>query len=107
MADFFPGNPPNAASYQPPRADFSWLGDLGNEYFRGTQHRLALEQQNLFRGCIPTDPSGQPDYARIADMTARTGGLEYALPLLKLMQRQQLAQGDLGVFAQPGTETGA
>lgn len=70
-------------SLAPPLMDFSRIGNLGNDYFRGTQQQRELELQKPITG---NDPG------QIAQELMRRGGAGYAAQLMPFLQQQQAAQ---------------
>jgi hypothetical protein len=86
-SSFFVGNAPQGVSYAAPLLNFAQLSQLPQDYFQGTQRQRTLSLQQPV-----IDPStGQPttDPRAILAAANQRGGLESALQVLPLAQRQQ------------------
>ena len=110
-SDYAVGNAPSGASYQMGNmADqlYKMIGGLGQDYFQGTQNKRTLEQQDLFRNGIPTDPkTGQPDYAGMMTKMIQTGGSPVAgqiLPQMLDLNQQQKFYDELRRAGGSGTQ---
>jgi hypothetical protein len=82
---------PSAANYAAPLVDFSKINPV-DDYFKGRQEVREDQKATAFRNGIPRDSNGDPDFNKITDTAARTGGIDYALPLLKLQADRQIGQ---------------
>jgi|SRR5580765_7390 len=80
---------PEAPSYAAPLVDFSNIGDLGNQYFKGQVQNKQLQQLNAFKNGMP-DPNTSEGIRAIAQEMARTGGIEGAVKAIPLVQGQRL-----------------
>ena len=83
---------PTAANYAPPVVNFDSIGNLLQDFVKGRQAGREEEKANAFRNGIPRDASGDPDFNKITDTAARIGGIDYAMPILKLQTDRQAAQ---------------
>jgi hypothetical protein len=99
MPDYMVGNAPNAASYNPPRVDFSWLGDLPKDYYMGR----AIRRQDALATAFPQgmqefyDPrTGSYDFAKMTNRIMSIGGPDAAKDYLGLMYKGQLGSNIAG-----------
>lgn len=82
---------PGGASFQIPKVDFSGLASLPDQFFQGTQQRHALDIQNAFKGGLPTDANGNPDYAAAANKLYSLGDMAGANTMMQTaLSRQAL-----------------
>jgi hypothetical protein len=96
--------PPNSADWAAPLVGIG-LGDrlasLPERYGQGADVANKLAMQNAFPNGIPLDASGQPDIAKIMDITARTGGVPMVQPLLNMMMYTRASDQASQAFGQP------
>lgn len=74
---------PNPTSYAAPLLDFSPIGNLGKDYFQGTQQKRALALQQPI---TETDPQ-----LIVAELLKR-GGADYAAQALPILQQAEAAK---------------
>lgn len=88
---YFPStvNAPQAPSYSAPLLNFAPVGNLAEDYFKGTQNQQTLAQQRAFPNGLPRDAQGNVDTNAIVNTAAKTGGLPMVQGLLPFL----LAQG--------------
>jgi hypothetical protein len=85
-------NPQIAASG--PKIDFSTIADLPKTIDEARARRSQQELRDAFKGGVPTDASGQPDYAAMAKTLFQRGGFEQGVAASNLgIQRDQLKMG--------------
>lgn len=70
---------PAAPSYAAPLLDFSPIGNLADDYYKGQENQRKLALQNAFKDGLPTDQQGNVDYRAMADTLARKGGVDQAI----------------------------
>jgi hypothetical protein len=76
------------------RADFSKLGTLLDNYYKGRDEFAKNDLRDAFRGGVPTDANGQPDFGAMAKTLFQKGGLDQGVAASNLdIQRQQLKNG--------------
>lgn len=96
-------NAPSPLSYGPPLLDFSALGDLGNQYYKGAEDKRKYDVSRTFKDGVPLLPNGEPDLAAALQMVGRAGGaqeVERLIPgAVKQSDRQGL-QNDPGIGRQ-------
>lgn len=83
---------PPTSAYGPPKADFSNFSDALTNFVKGREEGRSEDQARAFRNGIPKTAGGDFDYNAIADTAARTGGINYAMPLLQLQAQRQAGQ---------------
>jgi hypothetical protein len=77
-----------------PKIDFSTIADLPKTIDEARARRSQQELRDAFKGGVPTDASGQPDYAAMAKTLFQRGGLEQGVAASNLgIQRDQLKMG--------------
>src|SRR5258708_469008 len=89
MPDYMVGNAPAGASYAAPLMQqqlMQGIGDLPEDYFKGTQRKRALELQKPVEGLTGDT---QHDIQRIISEGNKRGGLDYSKGLIPLMLQQQ------------------
>jgi hypothetical protein len=85
---------PAAPSYAAPIVDFSAIGNLGDQYFKGQQQQQQLQLMHAFPDGLPRDPeTGQIDQNKMIEVYARLKGAE-AVPGLITPLRQLQAIAD-------------
>jgi hypothetical protein len=92
---------PPTSAYGAPAVNFAPIANLLNDFVKGRQEAREEDKANAFRNGIPRDSNGDPDFNKITDTAARTGGIDYALPLLKLQTDRQAAQMGASAIANP------
>jgi len=76
------------------RANFSGLSNLFDSYYKGRDEFAKNELRDAFRGGVPTDANGQPDFAAMAKTLFEKGGLNEGVAASNLgIQRDQLKLG--------------
>lgn len=112
MAGLYPESPA-APSYAAPLLDFSPIGNLANDYYKGAQNQLDYQKARAFPDGLPRTPNGEIDYARFLDTMAKYGDTSQLMPLSQLdIQRKFVGrtQGDAAsAFPtdQPGAQSAA
>jgi hypothetical protein len=77
-----------------PKIDFSTIADLPKTIDEARARRSQQELRDAFKGGVPTDASGQPDYATMAKTLFQRGGFEQGVAASNLgIQRDQLKMG--------------
>jgi hypothetical protein len=77
-----------------PKIDFSTIADLPKTIDEARARRSQQELRDAFKGGVPTDASGQPDYAAMAKTLFQRGGFEQGVAASNLgIQRDQLKMG--------------
>jgi hypothetical protein len=77
-----------------PKIDFSTIADLPKTIDEARARRSQQELRDAFKGGVPTDASGQPDYAAMAKTLFQRGGFEQGVSASNLgIQRDQLKMG--------------
>ncbi len=66
-------NPPGGVSYAPPILNFDALSKIPDDFFAGAQTGRQYQVQNAFRGGIPTDQNGNPDFMAAANRLYQLG----------------------------------
>ena len=87
------GNAPEGGSYTPPSVDFSWLGNLPDDYYKGRVMRRQDALATAFQH--PEDyknPDGSYDFNKMTDKVLSIGGLEAGGPMLNQMMKFGLAK---------------
>lgn len=70
------------------------LGQLNKSYFEGQNQQAALDLRNAFKGGVPPDANGQPDFNAIARTLFQKGALDQGLAATKLgLEQQRLKYG--------------
>src|SRR6266849_4401040 len=103
-SDYMVGNAPGGMSYGAGNFAaqlYAMTRGLGEDYFKGTQNKRTLDLQNMFKDGLPTGEDGQPLqgndlFNAVQSKMLKTGGAEYAKPLLDMLlaqQGQKTAQG--------------
>lgn len=76
------------------RADFSGLAKLPEYYWKGRDEFAKNEVRDAFRGGVPTDANGQPDFGAISKTFFQKGDIGNGIAAANLdLQRQQLKFG--------------
>lgn len=115
MADFSAGNysdlidnlNPQIASATP-KVDFSGIERLTKSYWEGLDQKAKNDLRNVFKGGVPTNPDGSPDYGTMAKSLYQLGNVGEGNNLANIdIQRQQLKLGQdisagLGGMENPG-----
>ena len=84
---------PSTASYAAPVVNFPQMANqLQDLVIKGRAEERTEDKANAFRNGIPRDSSGNPDFNKITDTAARTGGIDYAMPLLTLQAQREAGQ---------------
>jgi hypothetical protein len=77
-----------------PKIDFSTIADLPKTIDEARARRSQQELRDAFKGGVPTDASGQPDYGAMAKTLFQRGGFEQGVSASNLgIQRDQLKMG--------------
>jgi hypothetical protein len=117
MADYNVVNPPQGASFTPPRFDPAWLGDLPQSYYQGAAARREKAIAEAFPEGLPKDANGRVDYNELTNRVMKLGGPAAAGPMINTMMGYQigeqagnvvrgtlgLGQPDEGGYQQPAT----
>jgi hypothetical protein len=76
------------------RADFSGLGNLANDYYKGQEDQAKIALRNAFKDGVPLGADGQPDFGAMAKTLFQKGGLNEGVAASNLdISRQQLKNG--------------
>lgn len=76
------------------RADFSGLAKLPEYYWKGRDEFAKNEVRDAFRGGVPTDANGNPDFGAISKTFFQKGDIGNGIAAANLdLQRQQLKFG--------------
>ncbi len=92
------------------RADFSGLAGIPDAYFSGAKQSDELAARRAFRGGVPTDENGQPDFGAMAKTFFQKGDYQQGIAAANLdLQRQQLKfgqqqSGQISNYEQPGSQ---
>src|SRR5690348_5510885 len=98
MAQFFV----NAPNYRP--ADYSWLGNLPNQFYQGSQEKQQYDLNHAFSNGVPMNPDGTVNAQALLQIFGKNGDVA-DLPKLSQMalQQQQLRQSStLSPLLSPG-----
>jgi hypothetical protein len=77
-----------------PKIDFSTIADLPKTIDEARARRSQQELRDAFKGGVPTDASGQPDYGAMAKTLFQRGGFDQGVAASNLgIQRDQLKLG--------------
>lgn len=83
---------PEQARYAAPLLDFSPIGNLATDYYKGAEQKRQYGLARAFEGGLPMGPGGQPDYGAIVQTLAKFGDTSQIAPLADIaLKRQFLA----------------
>lgn len=75
-----------------PKVDFSIIGNLGDTYQKGFENQQARNQANAFKGGIPQNPDGSPNYSEMAKTLFQLGNVDKGVSLANAGTTQQLVR---------------
>lgn len=89
--------PPPSGGWGGKPVDFSWIGDLPQNFYQGAQQKQQYDLSRAFQGGLPTNPqTGAPDYGAIMKKLAQMGDLNaisaLAGPAVQQQQAMQASQ---------------
>lgn len=87
------------SNYGPPLMDFSALGDLGNQYYKGAEQKRQYDLARAFQGGVPKKPDGSPDFAAMTETLARHGAVD--IPSMQDQAERSALQGS-SPYGSPG-----
>lgn len=73
--------PPGGASYAQGLMDFSPIGNLANDFYKGAENKRQYDTARTFSGGLPRDAAGNIDFNRAAEMLAVKGDASQLVPL--------------------------
>lgn len=98
-------------SYAAGLTDFSPIGNLASDYYKGQQQRRQNELAQTFTNGLPRDQAGNVNYTRAGEMLAERGDVSQLVPLANADMQRKFLNGALNdsnasfpTGAQPGPQ---
>lgn len=86
--------PPGGMSYAAGLTDFSPIGNLANDFYKGADNKQQYDLKRAFKDGLPTLPGTTiPDIGAMAQTLARLGGVDNAVQLANAAAGQQANLG--------------
>jgi hypothetical protein len=103
---------PNPPNYAAGLMDFSPLGNLGNDFYKGADNQLGYDRARAFAGGLPRNPDGSLNYPAMMETMARFGDTSQIAPLSNIDLDRRLIdtamrEGGFGMPDAPGAAPAA